>query len=676
MFNYNAPTCPNPGGDGPTNMTISGTTLCGKNTYSDFCLVKLSSRPPTAWNVYYNGWSRLFDRPTGGFGIHFPNCDVKKISFSTTQYTPTSYNNPAVPGDSTHWHVTWASIPSTGLTPITEPGSSGSPIYDQLKRVVGQLHGGPSSCSATDKSDYYGRFCESWNRGTTPDTRLRDWLDSANTGVWFVGGFDPNSGPLNAFNLQTPSTGITVTTIGGSNTPFTFNWDTSTSAATYKWIFGNSLPTRQLTIPVSTTPWTPTLGQLDTYIASLGVSQGNSISGSWDVWAFRNNPPNNDSLKAVNGPRTITFTRAVPSLSSFNLNSPASGFSVTTIAGSTTPVNFNWTKSGSGGATYKWLYKTGASYSDPANLRLASNNGGFDTLLTMTVGQLDAYLAGLGLGLGDSVTGYWRVRAYTATDSMNSTTPDRQITFRRALFSSLVVSGNLAATDSTFTRPNASTPSNTPPTSMSSNTTYFDKTFFKVSNTGHYYIYSGASYDNYILLYQNSFNRTSPLTNAIGGNDDTTGTWMPEFTGSLPRSAVNDINLIANVTYILINTSYSATVTGNWKDSIWGPGAITQIVTSVTPYGNIIPTEYALRQNYPNPFNPVTKISYDLPKQGFVSLKVYDMLGREVVTLVNEVKKEGRYLVDFDGSNLASGAYFFKLKSNDFVDVKKMILLK
>jgi hypothetical protein len=90
----------------------------------------------------------------------------------------------------------------------------------------------------------------------------------------------------------------------------------------------------------------------------------------------------------------------------------------------------------------------------------------------------------------------------------------------------------------------------------------------------------------------------------------------------------------------------------------------------------IIPGFFKLYQNYPNPFNPVTKISYDLPKSGFVSLKVYDMLGREVTTLVNEVKKEGSYLVDFDGSNLASGVYFFKLKSNDFVDIKKMILLK
>jgi hypothetical protein len=679
MFNYQAPSCPNPGGDGPTNMTISGTTLMAKNSYSDFCLVKLSSKPPASYNVYYNGWNHSYDRPTNGFCVHFPSCDVKKISFSTTPYTPTSYSIPIIPGDSSHWHVVWSSIPSTGLTPVTEGGSSGSPIYNQNKQIVGQLHGGPSSCSSTDKSDYFGRFCESWNRGTTSASRLRDWLDSANTGVLFVNGFDPNSGPLNAFNLQSPSAGTTIITIPGSGTPYTFNWDTASAGASYKWIFGTSLPTRLLTINVDTKPLTLTLGQLDTYIASLGIAQGASINGSWDVWAFRNNPPANDSLKTANGPRTVTFTRTIPILTAFNLSSPASGLSITTISGSTTPVNFNWTKSGNGGVTYKWLYKTGGSYADPATLRLASNNGGYDTVLSLTIGQLDTYLAGLGLGLGDSITGYWRVRAYTSTDSLNSTTPDRQITLRRALFSSLVVSGNLASTDSTFNRPKpTSGQSNIPPTTLSSFTTYYKKTAFKVSNTGHYYIYSGAGYDNFLVLYENGFIRTSPLTNGIGANDDTTGTWMPEFTGTLARSAINDINLVANVTYYLINTIYeNSSFLGNWKDSIYGPGIIIQVPTAITtPYGNVIPVFYSLKQNYPNPFNPVTKISYDLPKAGLISLKVYDMLGREVITLVNEVKKEGSYIVDFDGSNLASGAYFFKLKADDFVDVKKMILLK
>ncbi len=89
-----------------------------------------------------------------------------------------------------------------------------------------------------------------------------------------------------------------------------------------------------------------------------------------------------------------------------------------------------------------------------------------------------------------------------------------------------------------------------------------------------------------------------------------------------------------------------------------------------------IPTAFALEQNYPNPFNPTTAISYQLPVIGFVTLKVYDLLGREVATLVNETKAPGNYEVNFNASNLPSGVYFYRLKAEEFVETKKMILLK
>jgi hypothetical protein len=89
-----------------------------------------------------------------------------------------------------------------------------------------------------------------------------------------------------------------------------------------------------------------------------------------------------------------------------------------------------------------------------------------------------------------------------------------------------------------------------------------------------------------------------------------------------------------------------------------------------------IPDNYALSQNYPNPFNPTTKINFAIPKQGFVSLKVYDILGRMVSQLVNEVKTAGTYSVDFNASNFASGIYFYKLEVNNFTDVKRMMFLK
>jgi len=90
----------------------------------------------------------------------------------------------------------------------------------------------------------------------------------------------------------------------------------------------------------------------------------------------------------------------------------------------------------------------------------------------------------------------------------------------------------------------------------------------------------------------------------------------------------------------------------------------------------MIPTEYSLTQNYPNPFNPVTHLEFGISKLGFVSLKVYDVLGREIKTLVNEIKPAGRFKIEFDGSNFASGVYFYRLEAGDFVQTKRMVLIK
>jgi photosystem II stability/assembly factor-like uncharacterized protein len=89
-----------------------------------------------------------------------------------------------------------------------------------------------------------------------------------------------------------------------------------------------------------------------------------------------------------------------------------------------------------------------------------------------------------------------------------------------------------------------------------------------------------------------------------------------------------------------------------------------------------IPKELRLEQNYPNPFNPSTTIKYELPKSSHVTLTVYDLLGREVTTLVNEVKEPGTYTVQFDGSNLASGVYFSRLTAGSYVQTRKLLLLR
>jgi flagellar hook assembly protein FlgD len=91
---------------------------------------------------------------------------------------------------------------------------------------------------------------------------------------------------------------------------------------------------------------------------------------------------------------------------------------------------------------------------------------------------------------------------------------------------------------------------------------------------------------------------------------------------------------------------------------------------------NEIPTEYSLTQNYPNPFNPSTKITYSIPEASLVTIKIYDITGNDLETLINEEKVVGAYEITWDGSNYPSGIYFYKIEAGNFVETKKLVLIK
>jgi hypothetical protein len=148
----------------------------------------------------------------------------------------------------------------------------------------------------------------------------------------------------------------------------------------------------------------------------------------------------------------------------------------------------------------------------------------------------------------------------------------------------------------------------------------------------------------------------------------------------------NDTSFLATnpfVLPILVNGSSKIYLSSN--SSIVLPVApvttepITNLFTSTE--NNIVqsnnnPLTYKLEQNYPNPFNPVTNISFEIPNQEFVTLKVYDLLGREISTLINEVKSPGNYTVSFNGANLSSGVYFYQLRTNTYSQTKRMLMIK
>lgn len=176
MFNYQSAQC-SPTTDGPTNQTVSGSSLKARRNASDFMLFELSSTPPLNYNVFYAGWSNLDVPATSAVAIHHPANDVKKISFENDPVVSSGYFS----GGNTHWRVNdWDSG-------TTEGGSSGSPLFDQNGRVVGQLHGGSAACG-NNAEDYYGKFALSWNGGSSATSRLRDWLDPDNTGATVLDG--------------------------------------------------------------------------------------------------------------------------------------------------------------------------------------------------------------------------------------------------------------------------------------------------------------------------------------------------------------------------------------------------------------------------------------------------------------------------------------------------------
>ena len=140
------------------------------------------------------------------------------------------------------------------------------------------------------------------------------------------------------------------------------------------------------------------------------------------------------------------------------------------------------------------------------------------------------------------------------------------------------------------------------------------------------------------------------------------GTSWQNITGNIFGGDLFFVNVFNN--YVFVGTA-----AGLWRRPL-------NEITGIEPNGNNIPDKFSLAQNYPNPFNPSTKISYSLPKSEIVSLTIYDDLGKEVKTLVNEMQNPGAYNIVFDASNLPSGVYYYKLTAGDYSETKKMVLMK
>lgn len=227
FWNYENSTCRTPGstasgsaGNGQLTQFNTGATFRAAYSASDFTLVQLSAAPNPAWKVSFAGFDARAVETTSNIAIHHPNTDEKRISFDNNASTTTSYNSSTSPGDGTHLRIgAWE-------LGTTEPGSSGSPVFNQNHQVVGQLHGGSASCTSIT-NDFYGRLSTSWLGGGTAATQLKAWLDPDNTGTTVVN-------TLTTAGLSvSPASPVTHLGVAGgpfSNLPYAYTVSNSSSS--------------------------------------------------------------------------------------------------------------------------------------------------------------------------------------------------------------------------------------------------------------------------------------------------------------------------------------------------------------------------------------------------------------------------------------------------------------
>ncbi|MFD0932157.1 T9SS type A sorting domain-containing protein [Psychroflexus salinarum] len=286
--------------NGDFDQTLSGATLLASNSKSDFALLEIDSPFPSDWDLVWAGWDRSGNIPDFTVGIHHPRGDIMKVSRDDNNPSKNSRPFNGI-SNMDNWFLDEWEIG------VTEPGSSGSPLFDQNGRIVGQLAGGAADCVGTENNgsyDYYGRFDISWDYGNIPSKRLKEWLDPAATGVFTLDKFPPD---------QVFDNDVAIIVEGASNqicanefTP-TFNilnrGNNIVTSATLTYQIGSQAP--------EIIEWTGSIAyQERAIIASplLDLNSGNNLTASIEINNVVDDfPDNNTYIKIIDNYQSETY---------------------------------------------------------------------------------------------------------------------------------------------------------------------------------------------------------------------------------------------------------------------------------------------------------------------------------------------------------------------------------
>ncbi|WP_395684515.1 proprotein convertase P-domain-containing protein [Dokdonella sp.] len=407
-WNYEAPTCRTPGSGAsgtpvprPTT-TSSGSTFLARTrnpfdggdctngaVCSDNTVVRLNGTPDPAWNLFWAGWDHGSTPATCVPGpnasstvgecasIHHPNVDEKRITFVEQNFQLGGISG----GTNTHWHAFWDPTPPVlpnivspppSLPPgVTEPGSSGSPLYNASQHFVGVLSGGPSACGATgaNLSDFYGQLSVAWEGEGSLGTRMKDHLDPLNTGATSIEGIG-----MSPFNFTLDPASVSVCTTTNSTTVnLAATYDVGFSGTVALTATGNPAPSTAVFAPTSLTP--PTAASVLTLGGLSGVAQGSytiTVTGTSGA----------DSVE-----KSLPLTIASALSGTTTLTAPANG-----ATGVATSPTLSWTAL-AGAASYTVDIATDAGFTS-----IVSTHSGITTT---------SYAAS---GLNPATTYYWRVK--------------------------------------------------------------------------------------------------------------------------------------------------------------------------------------------------------------------------------------------------------------------------